>query len=430
VITRALAMNATTTDPSTSTPGNAPAADPRPASAAPLWSDVDLAALAGRSNLPLFGTLQQDFAAALSRALTTSAAARAFPELVALGFWLRPAHLRTLLDAAAATQGSSVRLPRGLALHIAPGNVDTIFVYSWLVSLLCGNRSIVRLSSRDTPQAALLHGLLAELLALPAWQAVRERVAFVRYGHDDTITARLSALCDLRVIWGGDHTIQTVRAVPLPPHATELCFADKFSLTVLRAAHVAVLDAAALSRLALGLANDTFTFAQMACSSPRLVLWLGDEEERKTARAALWPAFDTVAARYAEHIGPAERLNKRIHADLLAMQAQVHIEPPRGPVQRVWLAQPAVHAALHCGGGLIHESGIAHLSDLAPLLSRRVQTVSQAGIGRDDWANFLQQHDARGIDRVVPVGQALDFAPVWDGHDLWQAFTREVDLRL
>jgi len=35
----------------------------------------------------------------------------------------------------------------------------------------------------------------------------------------------------------------------------------------------------------------------------------------------------------------------------------------------------------------------------------------------------------RGIDRVVPFGQALSFASVWDGYDLLTEFTRLTTLR-
>ena len=57
-----------------------------------------------------------------------------------------------------------------------------------------------------------------------------------------------------------------------------------------------------------------------------------------------------------------------------------------------------------------------------------MQTVSQAGFARDEWLAFVRGGPLGGIDRIVPVGRALDFAPVWDGHDLWHAFTRQVDL--
>ena len=390
----------------------------------------DLAALAARSDLQAFGSQQLDFAAALSRALTAAPASRRHPELMALGFWLRPAHVRRLVDGVLSATADRALLPRGLCLHIAPGNVDTIFVYSWMLSLLCGNRSIVRLSSRDSAAGTALLAVLGEVLADPAWSAIAERVAFVRYGHDDAVTARLSAACDLRVIWGGDATINAVRALPLPPHATELCFPDKFSLTLLRAAGVAALETTARERLAKALANDAYTFGQQACSSPRLVLWLGDAADTEAARAGLWPAVEA-AARTLEHgLGIADHLNAEVAADLLALDADVRIEPGPALLRRVWLEQPAVHADAHCGGGLFHEARLDRLADLLPLLSRRIQTVSHHGFSRDELLRFVRECGPPGIDRLVPVGQALDFSPVWDGTDLWRAFTREVDVRV
>jgi hypothetical protein len=32
----------------------------------------------------------------------------------------------------------------------------------------------------------------------------------------------------------------------------------------------------------------------------------------------------------------------------------------------------------------------------------------------------------RTIDRIVPPGRALAFAPVWDGHDLMERFSRRI----
>lgn len=386
-------------------------------------------ALAAQPNLPPWGALQIDFAGALSRALMGTPAARTHPELMALGYWLRPGNLQPMLERLRQSHAQTALLPRGLVFHLAPGNVDTIFVYSWMLSLLCGNRSIVRLSSRASAGTEALLAVLGELLAQPAWQAIAQCVAFVRYERDDAITARLSARCDMRVIWGGDATVNTVRALPLPPHATELCFPDKFSLTVLRASAVGALAPAALAALAKALVNDAFTFGQQACSSPRLVLWLGDEADTEAARTKLWPTVEAAANAVAHGLGDAEHLNKDVFADLLAMNADVRIEPGRGLVRRIWLNQPAVHADTHCGGGLFHESRISALTDLLPLLSRRIQTVSHHGFAREELLQFARDAGPCGIDRMVPVGQALDFAPVWDGVNLWLAFTREIDIR-
>lgn len=403
--------------------------------AAATWAQLD--AMAACDNLPPFGPLQLEFAAALSRALTGTPAARAHAELVALGFWLRPAHLKRLIDAVPGahpdpgTVDTTLvrRLPRGLALHIAPGNVDTIFVYSWLISLLCGNRNVVRLSSRASVQTGVLIDVLTTLLAEPRWAAIAERVAVLRYGHDDRITGELSARCDLRVIWGGDEAVRSVRALPLPPHATEQCFPDKYSLALLQADAVAGADDDTMQRLARNFGNDAYTFGQMACSSPRLVLWLGDARATAAAQARFWPAVAGVARQLAHGLGPAEAVSKEVAASLLAMDADVHFDVGPTLVKRVWLDQPALHADTHCGGGLFLESRLTDLDGLLPLLSRRVQTVSHHGIDRTELLGFIDRCRPRGIDRWVPVGQALAFAPSWDGLNLWNAFMREVSIQ-
>lgn len=75
---------------------------------------------------------------------------RRTPELVALGFWTRHAALERLrADFTKLSDGESVLVPRGVVLHFPPANVDTMFVYSAVLSLLTGNKNIVRLSPEN-----------------------------------------------------------------------------------------------------------------------------------------------------------------------------------------------------------------------------------------------------------------------------------------
>lgn len=43
------------------------------------------------------------------------------------------------------------RMPLGMVFHLVPSNVPTVAFYSWLMALLTGNSSVVRLSSRIDP---------------------------------------------------------------------------------------------------------------------------------------------------------------------------------------------------------------------------------------------------------------------------------------
>ena len=174
------------------------------------------------------------FVEAFGRQLLQDPAVRKFPELVALGFWARAANLKRMKDAFASSYAREVRLARGTAFHVAPSNVDTIFVYSLLLSMLAGNVNIVRISSRAGEQANLLLKLLGDALAA-AEETVSDRIALVRYAHDRAITDAISSLVDLRIVWGGDATVETIRESPLSPRGTELVFPNRYSLAVIDA---------------------------------------------------------------------------------------------------------------------------------------------------------------------------------------------------
>lgn len=381
-------------------------------------------------NLPPFGPGQVRFATQLAKALTTSTAIRTFPELVALGFWLRPANLRRTIDAFQTRQGEAIHLPRGLVFHVAPSNVDTIFVYSWLISLLCGNRNIIRLSSRETPQTTALLAILGELLAKDDWRDIARRTLIVRYGHDAAVSAALSATCDMRVIWGGDDTIRTFRGFALNPRATELAFANKFSMSVFGARAVTEVNDEALGQLATAFHNDVYWFGQMACSSPRMLLWLGSEADTASATRRFWHALQAELDRRGAAIAAPDQMNKEVAANALAIeQASVRIQTPDPRITRVWMPELQVYDELHCGSGLFHEARIESLDAIAPLLSRKIQTVSYFGVPSARWADLLRTAVPAGIDRIVPVGHALDFEPVWDGFDLLSSFLRQATVR-
>ena len=105
---------------------------PEPIADVDLLSRVEAMTYAGRapfhdSSIALLGEI--------SKAILASPQGRAQPQYVALGFWLRPAAVKRMCDTLAPrdTSGHLVPVPRGIALHLPPTNVDTIFVYSWAV---------------------------------------------------------------------------------------------------------------------------------------------------------------------------------------------------------------------------------------------------------------------------------------------------------
>jgi hypothetical protein len=61
-------------------------------------------------------------------------------------------------------------------------------------------------------------------------------------------------------------------------------------------------------------------------------------------------------------------------------------------------------------------------------LSRTIQTISYSGWSKEEVRAFVSEKPLEGVDRIVPFGQALSFATVWDGFDLSRVFMREISV--
>lgn len=364
----------------------------------------------------------------LSRALFDDPRAMASPDAVALAFWLRKSPILSLTRTMLAPRSDgALRVARGVTLHFPPTNVDTLFVYSWALSFLAGNRAIVRLSERAGPLTALLAGHLLTVLA-DAPPAVAQSTRLITYARNAETSAALSALCDLRVIWGGNASIAALQAIPLPPHARDLTFPDRTSLAALSVPAVAALDEADLNTLAESFYNDAFLFDQMACSSPRLIAWVGTDETAVAAR--FYKALSQVATARGYTPAWGTILEKRTQAAEALVAGRARACRMTDPALTVIdLKALSGHQPRATGGGLFDHIRIDSLNDLLSTLSRHNQTLAVFGFKTDVLEEFVRAAGPRSPDRIVPVGQALTFGNLWDGHDLVHEFTRLVAIQ-
>ena len=394
--------------------------------------EANLSAVAEAAGLPPFSAAAEAFIADVSRTILRSPAMRQFPELMAMAHALRPAQIAALKSAFESSNRDRIRRAVGMAFHIAPSNVDSIFVYSWFLALLGGNANLIRLSSRLGEQVDRLIAVLGEVVGKPNHEDVRRRTLVVGYERDDAVTAEISKRCAIRVLWGGDATIEHVRALPLNPHAREIAFADRFSLALFDTATVLNASDSDLRKLIDAFFNDAFWFDQNACSSPRQIVWLGEPETVAQAQERFWTALGSKLAETGWQLEPAAMM-----ARMTAVQSfAARNETP--PVSGDWAARGIVRIALprltedarrsHPGGGVFYETVVPTLEALDDMLGPRDQTLCVYGVARDTLRKWLKNRTGAGIDRVVPVGHALDFSSVWDGQDLMDVFTREVAL--
>lgn len=373
-----------------------------------------------------FASETMDFVGDLSSRLRRDRRVQESPAIAALAFWIRPASLRRLqsdFETLTAATPDVVRVPQGTIFHLPPTNVDTLFVYSWLLAALTGNANVIRLSPNAVDGTALLLGHIGQTLA--DHPAARDTTAIVSYGHDAEITGELSR-ADVRVIWGGDDTVAAIRAIPAAPWTADLCFPDRYSFAVIDADQVIALDEAGLSDLTHRFFNDAFWFDQLGCASPRLIVWFGSDESAhrasQTFRNSLRQQVDT---RDAQPPGASAVLAKLVHAADTAAGGSVRaIDWSHGSVTVAELRSLDNLLRDSPGGGLFYETTVDRLDAVAPFVTRKDQTLVHFGLADDQVKALAAAVGSRGIDRLVPVGEALTFGRFWDGHDLLSEFTR------
>ncbi len=370
-----------------------------------------------------------DFCARFSTSLFRDSEARLYPELQALAFWMRKSELvRMKAEFESLQTDSTLLMPRGLVFHIPPSNVDTIFIYSWILSVITGNTNVIRVSDRAAEASAVICRIF-NAVAAESDPSIARNTVMLRYGREREITAAVSEKADVRVIWGGDATVGTIRSIPLPPHAQELTFPDRYALAVIKAGAYRTAELSERQSLAGKFYNDTFWFDQMACSSPRLVVWVGEREDCERAAGDFYDELEREVARKNYSLATGPRLNKLTFAYRAILDQPVTQFRQAGPECAVLtLNKVSDLDREHCGGGLLFQAYATQLSDITSLVIRRDQTLTQFGFSNHELRAFAISLNGRGIDRIVPIGQALNFNRFWDGYDLLREFTRTVYL--
>ena len=388
---------------------------------------VDLERMRRRAARP-FSQQSLHFIDALSQELRSNRDARAFPELQALAFHIRKSELARLKqEFSALSTADTVLASRGLAFHIPPSNVPALFVYSWLYAFAAGNANVIRLPSRACAQTAILCAAFRRLLRRPAFRSLGGSLRLLSYEHADEATAAISLRADIRVLWGGDDTVQRLRALPLKPLARELAFGDRYSLSVLEARSYLASSARQRQDLAAKFYNDCYYFHQQACSSPRLVVWRAAAAQAERAGELFFAALQAEIRRKGFLLDAGAAL-KKLSFVYCAALCEPAIKHRSYGNELTVLSLGALKRLrrVHCGWGLFYEARIARFDELAGFVCEKDQTLTHFGFSAAEIADFSRSLDGRGLNRIVPCGQALTFGRYWDGYDLLQEMTQRI----
>ena len=373
-----------------------------------------------------YSDLACEFLNDLSKYLMTHESIREYPDVMTFAFWCRRANIEKLKGE---FQDDKARLGLGLIFHIAPANVPINFAFSFVFGLLSGNSNMVRVPSILFDQVEIVCKAIANLLEIEKYHLIKSGNAFVRYERNDEVTALLSKNCNARLIWGGDNTINNIRQATIPARCRDIAFSDRYSFSIISSDSLVALNVQELERLTQGFYNDTFLMDQNACSSPHLVVWIG--QNKAAAQQKFWASLhELVKAKYL--IPPVVAVDKytRLCENAIEMDNIAGFESYGNLIYILKLNALADTLDQHHGKfGHFFEYEAEALTEIVPIVNIKYQTLTYFGVDSVALKDIVVSNSLQGIDRIVPIGQAMDMSVIWDGYDVLKDLSRIIDYK-
>jgi len=384
--------------------------------------------LLNQSSFEIFSNESIDFLSDISNNLLKRPEVRDYPDVATFAFYCRRANINAIKKDYSTS--SNIRIGRGIVFHITPGNVPVNFAYSLFVGLITGNINIVKVPSKNFEQVNIILCSINEVLNTKNYKTIfSNRLFIVKYDRENDATTYFSNLSDVRIIWGGDNTIQEIRKSQIPPKSTEVTFSDRYSISVINAS--AYINLENKKKLAQDFYNDTYLFDQNACTSPQAIYWIGSLVDVEKAQYEFWNLLQALLVEKKFDLQPVISIDK-----LTTFYSQAitygDISRENQPGNDIWrINNSSTHAGIElhrCSSGYFNEFVIQSLDELIPIINRRYQTLSYYGISNEEFKSWLINSKPIGIDRIVPIGRTMDFSLVWDGFDLVNNLSRQVTI--
>lgn len=226
--------------------------------------------------------------------------------------------------------------------------------------------------------------------------------------------------------------IAEIRKSALPPRATEITFADRYSLAVIDSDKY--LEEDNKDRVASNFYNDTYLSDQNACTSPRLVVWTG--RSITEAKELFWKKIHELAKeKYIfQPIQGVDKLSQlylggACYLDEKSYHTYFRKENTNDNLLiRVEVKKITSDLMDYRGNsGYFYEYDCKDILELEEFCNNtHCQTVGY--FGNKDMLYPLLNLGIKGIDRVVPIGHTMDFDLNWDGYNLVSQMTRVVSI--
>jgi hypothetical protein len=395
-----------------------------------MFIDKDIEIICGSNQINtspqnVANELTIEFLNQISNSIFNEKKCKIFPDLVSFAFWCRKSNIIKIKDSL-----KENRFGRGIVLHICPSNVAMNYAYSLVFGMIAGNTNIVRLPSIKFPQVNILNNIIKNQLKKKKFKIFNKRIYLITYKKSDDISNKLSIISDARLIWGGDQTINAFKKYDTKPRVVDLYFANRYSLCLINSKKFNKLKNIQIKELAQKFFIDSYTMSQNACSSPKSLIWSGNPNLNK--KEIFWNEISDIALKKFDF--DITLSNKKIlNLNRIALSKNIigKVEFKKFNLVRIKHKKnqiPKNLESLQLNLGTFFEFEITTNSILKKFISSRTQSLTYFGYNYSELLDLIKKNNLSGIDRMVKIGNAFEMSHIWDGTNIIETLSREIEI--
>jgi hypothetical protein len=305
--------------------------------------------------------------------------------------------------------------PKGLIGHWIAGNVITLGIFSLIQSLLVRNANILRVPKNSIP-------LVLELLKTfgeSKYNGIKgydllSSTAVIYYPHEDKKSnEEFSLLCDTRIIWGGEESVNAISNTSKKENCEDIIFGPKYSFSIIDSETIH--DVNLLKKTMNNLVYDIIFSEQNSCTSPQILFCEGTYSQLDKVADELENAFKVLPKKY-------EKMNISMFqaSNIIKARSEYALENEKDLLissGNDWTILKDKNLQLEepIKSRTIFIKSCNNLYDILNLITPKIQTIGYMFQNKERLIDLSKKLNLKGVSRIVPIGQMNYYDAPWDG---------------
>lgn len=366
-----------------------------------------------------------DFLDAVSKELMFLKDTKKNLDIFSFAIWLRKKNLQKIISEYKNIKKGQV--PLGQLFHIPSSNIPMSFAYTLIIGILTGNKNIVRIPEKSIEYAKKISRIFIKLKK--RYPSIVNNNTLVYYKKNKKLTECLSLESDGRIFWGTDETINELKKVNSKPNSRDVFFNDKTSISIINLNKIFNLSQKNIIKLCRNFFNDTYLFDQNACTSPKIIIWIGKKNKKNIN--IFWEKLYLIIKKNYTLTNFMATDKFFITTTFLAknLKQNYKIKNFENNINVIECKKLNNIKNLFSRWGLFYEMKYNNIKEIKIPMSKNYQTISYFGLNKKQKEEIFRNNTLKNFNRIVPIGSTMNFQLTWDGYDLINYLTRRIEIK-